>query len=62
MVRLPQFEVFEKDLVKLIVIVLSGVNNTMIAVSVQGGHDARKPDNFGAGAYDSHDLHEIDIL
>ena len=56
-VWLPEREVVEEDLVQLIVVVLTRVDDHVLDVAVEGGHDARQADDLRTGSDDGQDFH-----
>ena len=44
--RDPQIEVLEEHLIELVVVVLAGVDDDVIRVAIERGHDPREPDDL----------------
>ena len=55
-VGLAHAEILEEDLVELVVVVLAGMHEHVVAMPVERGDDARQPDDLRPGADDGHDL------
>jgi hypothetical protein len=51
-VRLSHTQVIKEHLVELVVVVLAGVHQDVVAMHIQGGEHAGQTDDLGAGAHD----------
>ena len=56
MVRSPQLQFLEEDLVELAVVILPGVDEDVIKDAIQGCHHARQPDDLGPSPDDRQHL------
>ncbi|MNR28400.1 hypothetical protein D3C85_1457240 [compost metagenome] len=56
MVRFADAQVLEEDFVEFVVVVLSGMNQDVIAMAVQAREHARQPNDFRPGADDGGDF------
>ncbi len=58
-VRLPQLQVLEENLVQLVVEVLARVHQDVVHGAVQGRNHPREADNLRSGADHGHHLHSL---